>query len=473
MRIPLPRGAYAGRSSNVNAQVVQNLYPELDQEGGKSVLALYGTPGMVPRATLNAGAVVRGLYPIGSVLYGVAGSKLYSVSTSWVVTELGDLDTSTGPVYFDDDGTYLALADRTSGYTYKTDTSTFAKVTDGDFIGANAMRFKDGYFLTCKDKQFQYSDSLNPTSWQSANVVNVRGRSDDFITLDIFANYVWCFKERSLEIYYNSGNNLTAFDRYPGGFYEMGLVGSGAFCQTDDFLYTFTDDREWYRVSKNLQMQKISTVQLDYQFSTLNTVSDAFMYASSSQAGHKFVVLTFPTDSKTYVYDEVTGLFHTRASYDSNTGTDIRHWSNCYAYFNGFHVVGHYSDGKIYALELDTYTDDTSRIRRVATFPSVHDPENRKKLRINRVEVEFEAGVGLTGGVQGEDPQAMLDYSKDGGHAFSNERWSSMGKIGKYENRAIWRRCGTARDFIPRVTITDPVKVAIISANARVERLLR
>jgi hypothetical protein len=44
--IPFIGGAYAGRSLNINAQVCQNLYPVLDQEGGKSVVALMNTPGL-------------------------------------------------------------------------------------------------------------------------------------------------------------------------------------------------------------------------------------------------------------------------------------------------------------------------------------------------------------------------------------------------------------------------------------------
>lgn len=471
MKASLPRGSYSGRSTNINPQVVQNLYPELDQEGGKSVLSLQGTPGMVERVTLNASAVGRGLYVMGGVLYAAVGSKLYSVSTAWAKTELGDLDTSTGPVYFDDDGTYLALADRTSGYSYHTGTATFAEISDADFIGANAMSFMDGYFITCADQRFQISSLLDPTAWAAVDVANVRGRSDDLVTVIPYNNYLWCLGDRTAEIFYNTGNSAMPFEKYPGGFFERGLASSGAVCRSNDALYWFTDDREWIQ-AKGFTVTKVSTAQLDYQFKTLGTISDAIMFVQT-EAGHTFIWLTFPTDSKTYVYDETNGLIHTRASYDSGTGLDIRHHANAYAYFNGYHCVLHYSDGKLYTLDLNTYVDGSSRIRRIATFPSLYDPDSRKKLQINRFEVEFEAGVGLTAGAQGEDPQAMLDYSKDGGHTWSNERWTSIGKIGEYGRRAFWNRCGQSLDFIPRVTITDPVKCIIVNAYADVERLSR
>src|SRR5690348_17403564 len=57
-----------------------------------------------------------------------------------------------------------------------------------------------------------------------------------------------------------------------------------------------------------------------------------------------------------------------------------------------------------------------------------------------------ETGVGIDGSGQGEDPQAMLRFSNDGGHTWSDEIWVSMGKIGATKVRAIWRRLGKSKD---------------------------
>jgi hypothetical protein len=66
-------------------------------------------------------------------------------------------------------------------------------------------------------------------------------------------------------------------------------------------------------------------------------------------------------------------------------------------------------------------------------------------------------------------PQAMLRWSSDGGSTWSNEHWTGVGQLGKYKNRAIWRRLGTARDRIFEVVVTDPVNFVIISANLKVQ----
>jgi hypothetical protein len=64
-------------------------------------------------------------------------------------------------------------------------------------------------------------------------------------------------------------------------------------------------------------------------------------------------------------------------------------------------------------------------------------------------------------------PQAMLRWSNDGGSTWSKEYWVGIGQMGKYRNRAIWRRLGQARDRVFEVSITDPVNVVIIAANLK------
>ena len=68
----------------------------------------------------------------------------------------------------------------------------------------------------------------------------------------------------------------------------------------------------------------------------------------------------------------------------------------------------------------------------------------------------------------GYDPQVMLRWSDDGGHTWSNEHWKSMGAIGQYGYRTIWRRLGMTekiRDRVYEVSGTDPVKIAIMGAE--------
>jgi hypothetical protein len=85
------------------------------------------------------------------------------------------------------------------------------------------------------------------------------------------------------------------------------------------------------------------------------------------------------------------------------------------------------------------------------------------------MQIQFQPGVGLDNIQQGTNPQAMLRWSSDGGSVWSSEHWVSIGKIGKYNNRAIWRRLGWSRDRIFEVVVSDPIKAVIVSANLKAE----
>ena len=68
----------------------------------------------------------------------------------------------------------------------------------------------------------------------------------------------------------------------------------------------------------------------------------------------------------------------------------------------------------------------------------------------------------------GYNPQVMLRFSDDGGHTWSNEHWKSMGAIGQYGKRTIWRRLGATmkiRDRVYEVSGTDPVRIYIMGAE--------
>jgi hypothetical protein len=79
----------------------------------------------------------------------------------------------------------------------------------------------------------------------------------------------------------------------------------------------------------------------------------------------------------------------------------------------------------------------------------------------------METGVGTIPPGQGTDPVAMLRWSDDGGHNWSNERRKKIGKIGKTKSRVRFTRLGGSNNYSNRcyeLTITDPVKVCITGA---------
>ena len=80
-----------------------------------------------------------------------------------------------------------------------------------------------------------------------------------------------------------------------------------------------------------------------------------------------------------------------------------------------------------------------------------------KLVPITSFQVDGDMGVGVVTG-QGVTPMMMMQFSIDGGKNFGSEIFVPMGRIGDDLNRARITRLGSARDWVIRLAITDPVK---------------
>jgi hypothetical protein len=137
-------------------------------------------------------------------------------------------------------------------------------------------------------------------------------------------------------------------------------------------------------------------------------------------------------------------------------------------FFNDKVLIGDYQNGNVYAFDLDDYSDNTGIQKWLRSWRALPTGQNNlKRTAQHSLQLDLETGVGLNTG-QGNDPQVMLRWSDDGGHTWSNEHWVSIGKIGEYYRRAIWRRLGMTmklRDRVYEISGTDPVKIAIVGAE--------
>jgi hypothetical protein len=173
-------------------------------------------------------------------------------------------------------------------------------------------------------------------------------------------------------------------------------------------------------------------------------------------------VLTFPTAGKTWVYDVSTGLWHERAYRNPSLNTLTRWRPSCHLFFGGMNLVGDYENGNIYELRMDVYTDNGDPILRQRRTQGTS--ADGKRVFYGPLTVDMETGVGLTLG-QGSDPLLMLRYSNDGGHTWSNEKTRSMGGVGEYGARVRFGPSGAGRNRVWEVSLTDPVKFALLGAD--------
>lgn len=464
MKIPFIGGSATQRSVSLDAQRTVNLYPVMDAEG-KNTAALYGTPGLVTFAT-TATAPVRGLYEAKGRLFAVVGATLYEIGYTGTATSRGTLTSTSGPVSMADNGLHVVIVDGTNGYQFTLATNVFAQIADADWPAANRIAYQDGYFiLNDAGTGSFFITSLYGTDVDPLDFASAEGAPDPLISLICDHRELWLFGEESTEVWFNSGNADFPFERINGAFIETGCAAPHSVAKADNSVFWLTRDKRGHGHvvrAQGYQPAIVSTRAVEYAISQYTDITDALAY-TYQQDGHTFYVLSFPSANATWCLDLTTGVWHERMYWD---GAENRHRGNCYAFAFGRHLVGDHTNGKIYELSLDAYTDDGATLR--ALRRTRHQHAEGRRLFWASLQIDIEAGVGLASG-QGSDPQMMLRWSDDGGHTWSNEHWHSMGKIGEYARRAIWRRLGASRNRVYEVVIADPVKRVIIDAWADVE----
>lgn len=337
--------------------------------------------------------------------------------------------------------------------------------SDGAFEGGNTLDIVDNFFVYNKGgtQLWASSNPLSPIT-PALSYSSKDGSPDDLVSLIVVNREVFLLGEASSEVWINVGTFPFPFQRIPGTSTQHGIAAKFSMSRLgNSFAYVSRNNRGEAQI---MQMQgyvptRISTHAVEQTL--LNQYIDDAVAWTYQQEGHECYVVSFPTLDLTWVYDLATGMWHKWLWVDT-TNTYHRHRGNCSAVFQGKVYVGDHSNGQIYLLDPSNYTDNGGTIRRLRRAPHIVSDLQRQYLE--ELQIQFQPGVGNQVD-PGKTPQAMLRWSNDGGSTWSYEHWTSIGKVGQYNNRAIWRRLGWSRDRVFEVVVTDPINAVIISANLK------
>lgn len=474
MRAPLPLQSYPVRSTKQNAQRLINMYAVPDTAGGKTQVALYPTPGLLEFGDTN-GFVIRGMLEVRGTLYLVKDDKFGTMSSSGVFVSVGTLSTATGRVSLAATFDEILIATGSTAYHYKISTTTFSTVSDADFpANCSYVAALDEYFIALKPStdEFYLSTISDGLTWAALTFAAAETKSDNLVAALPLFQELWLFGETVTEIWFNTGAEFP-FERQEGAFINYGCLSDASVVMANNTAFWLGKSSSGQRIiltAENQFPKIISTEAMHFQMESYASVSDAFAYAYQ-QLGHEFYVITFPTANKTWAYDITTNLWHERNSINTASGTPqpayTRHRANAYAFAHNKHLVGDYRTGKVFELDLDTFYDDSTKvIQRQIITPALAN--QGKHLSIYSLELFAETGVGLLTG-QGSDPQVMLEVSRDGGFTYGNARFMGIGALGQYKQRIKWNQLGTARDFVFRITVTDPIKWIVLGADIEID----
>jgi hypothetical protein len=475
MQIPLIGPSYTERSPDLNAQTCVNLFPVSGGPDGSSVSALYGTPGLKTFTIIGTSAI-RGSHVFGKNLFTVSGNTLYRVSAGGVTTSVGTLSSENGPIRFADNGNVFMLVDGARGYLW--DGASLELITDNGFPGLDVngdpvpdekapsqVVFLGGYFIFDNPQQpgqFMVSTlyATDPADMVAAlDYATAEADPDGLIALAAVGDQLWLLGENTTERWYHSGDVLP-FSPVGGGRMDRGCAAARSVARAGESLLWLATDRVG-RVqvvaSSGGNASPVSTPALEFALSGYPSIDDARAYAYH-QDGHLFYVLTLPSGDATWVFDLTTNMWHRRAGWKAPNWT--RHRGDTYTFFAGKHLVGDHGSGKLYQIDLNSYTDDGDTIRRERTAPVIS--ANGSRIFFHGLELELETGIANS---TTPNPMVALDWSDDGGHSWSHDALADLGAVGEYDTPVRFSRLGSARRRNFRLVITDPVKVAISGAT--------
>jgi hypothetical protein len=462
MRISFATQAYQSDSLPVSAQRCVNAYLEVQPQDAKYGAAVFGCPGIETFANVGSGPI-RGLFEMGGVAYVVSRNELYSLSSGGLATLLGTGITGLNRVSIAGNGIEVIIVNGSLGFVYNTSTTAFVQISDGDFNVANTVTFIDSYFVLDEagTNKFFLSDLLAGTSYDALLFASAESHHDHVVACWNNNGVLLVFGEETIESWDHTGAFAFPFQRYKGGTIDRGLAAAQAITAEDQGIFFLGDNRIFYRLQGS-QPVRLSNHAIEKEWEGYSTITDAFCI-SMTFGGHTWIYITFPTANTTFCYDIATNRWHERESYDSQAGR-TRWRANCVAEAYGRTLIGDAQSNKVGRLSGSIYTEFGTTIIKTLVSPPIHG--DGKRCFMPMFELDMDAGVGLADG-QGEDPQAMLDWSDDGGRTYgAPQLWRSMGKIGEYQRRLQWDRLGSFYNRHLRLRIADPVKRVVIAARA-------
>lgn len=461
--IPIVGQSYHLKDWSVDCQRTVNLYPQIIESGNTpQVSALLPTEGLLKRYEFDG--AIRGLYALSDRFLVVAGTKLYVIRDG-AAKEIG-LISGSGLVSFADDSLHVMIAsDNAYKYTIANDSLIQLAINDDTgFFGASSVTFLDSRFIWTVPGtgRIQWSNLLS-TDTTALSYATAEAKSDNLVRVVALNGQLWLIGTKTTEIWNSTGAQDLPYQRMSGAYTPVGCVAKNSIAVFGSSLVWLAQTEHGYNqiiMTQGYQAQRISNHAIESALSNYKRTDDAYAF-SYQQQGHSFYFISFPTDQKTWVFDAATGMWHERSFYNNDEARHERHRAQVHCFFDGEHLVGDHTNGKIYSLKPGEHTDDGHAIFRERTTPCL----NPHGARMIFDEVELICQVGQE---ENSTPLIMFDWSDDKGRTWSNDRQEDLGGVGEYSKRIIFRRLGQSFNRVFRIRMTDVGNLVLLGAKAKV-----
>lgn len=340
------------------------------------------------------------------------------------------------------------LGELDADYDY-TDTTIYMPDKDAP-TEVTHLGILDTYMLMNKKgtDYFYYSEVGQPLNVNALNFVRAESKSDNIRALGTENGELTIFGTRSISFYQNDG--ITPFVKIDGLDQGRGLGGADTLAFISN-RYMFLDHEGKHVALVGRSVQAMSTA-FNKELQRVK-IDDAFAMTLGVD-GNSFYVLSFPTNDKTYVYDDKLGRWQGEwASWDSVKADYTRWRGNCYVDIRawGKHLIGDISNGIIYEVRSDYYKDGDDPIRLEWTSGHVSHGTNRVK-QSNRIIGRFKRGSAT---VPSRNNKCRLTWRDDNKPDWSNGREIDLGNVGDTEMVKTLHALGQYRNRQYRLEYTD------------------
>lgn len=464
-------GSAPSQSVIASSERTVNWYVEKIRTGGtQHDSALFPTPGFTawnPTATTDVGG--RAMLTVDGRTFAVIGGSLNQLAAAATITRLATVAQDSNPaqiVYNGPTGGQLCIASGSNAYNYTIATGALTQVLTGV---ATQVGMLDEYFLALNQAtgRLRLSNLNDGTTWDPTQFALRSAQPDPWQAFIVNPPDIILLGELTGDVWYDAGTSPFPLAARQGLTIPYGIAAPFSLATTGGLVFWLTKNKDGAGqvvMMSGYAPQVISTPELATALSQMQRTSsitdaEALIYQDE---GHTFYVLRFPTANKTWAYDLTTGLWAERGAWNSVRG-DYDVWSpRVHTYAFGQHLVMNATNGTVYTMNASNLTEmDGSSIRRLRRGPVL--VREMQRLPLDQFEVLFEQGLAPQSG-QGSAPVMLFRASSDGGQTWGNERQISLGAVGQYRKRAIVRRLGSPRLWVPEIVVTDPVYARVVDA---------
>ncbi len=453
--------------SRFDGERTVNLYEVFDA-GTENQRALFPFPGYEILKTLPSSNATRQAKVQFGILYWVAGQNIFKMDELLVPVIIGTLTTFSGHIGMAFNSTQMIIVDGAFGYIYTYATNVFQQISDPNapVMPTDAV-FLDGFFIVSQgNSNLFFQSKLNDgTVWTNGSlpVTGALTTQPDYIVgLAVLHRRLFIFGNTCTEVWYNAGVTTGALTfRRDNNLllpYGCGAIDS---IQVDYgrlfFLASQSNGTNQVMMTTGSVPQKITPWQLEEALQGYSDASDAYGVIFKI-SGMVFYVFSVTQDNQTWVYNVDTDRWS-----EAEETTGMRSIIQTHVYYNGQHLIGSYKDGGIYNFSDNIYDNDGHQIRRFRITQPFYDPRYRK-ISIDRIELDCIRGVGTPDG-DDEYPEIFMAVSTDGGNSFPVQRKVQTGAQGNFRQRAIFRKLGSAYDFVFMIQYYNRTRFSIMGGS--------